>query len=307
MEDVSLDEFSQKHELKVARKLAPEFTASAGPQPAPEELPRFVEFIQREGLLMARYDLANVPVRAYQDKASHFLLNPLERNVPRASATDIVMGDGVDPDAFRHQPKPGSAIHAWRSLELIDASGTPTQRGEIVSFFQHGEGLAIAAALEDETYRVADIVNHMANLRAGFRFELPGFSDSERLGAVCRKAYGFVNHHGYLVNGLPVDYGEGATEVIEALIHSENRPSLDFYRNFAEGDVSRAYIEWLSLIRHIVHAPSHPWVRWQALQAECEKVLKKHSKAMRHLFHLDLPPLTAKQKHGKPRHVLLGK
>lgn len=307
VEDVSLDEFSQKHEMKVARKLAPGFTLSEGPQPGPEELPGFVEFVQREGLLMARYDLANVPVRAYQDKASRFILNPLERNVPRASATDVVVGDGLDPDAHHHQPKPGSAIHAWRSLELIDAGGTPTQRGEIVSFFQHGEGLAIAAALEDETYRVDDLVNHMANLRAGFRFELPGFSDSERLGAVCRKAYGFVNHNGYLVNGLPVDYGEGATEVIAALMHSENRTSLDFYRNFAEGDISRAYIEWLSLIRHIVHAPSHPWARWQALQAECERVLKKHSKAMRHLFHLDLPPLTSKQRHGKPRHVLLAR
>ena len=307
VEDVSLDEFSAKHVFKVARKLSPEFTSPAGPQPAHEELPAFVEFVEREGLIMARYDLAGVPVRAYQDKASRFLLNPLERNVPRASATDIVVGDGVDPASPRHQPKPGSAIHAWRSLELIDASGTPTQRGEIVSFFQHGEGLAIAAALEEETYHVEDIVNHMANLRAGFRFELPGFCDSERMGAVCRKAYGFVNHHGYLVNGLPVDYGEGAMEVIAALIHGEDRTSLDFYRNFAEGDVSRAYIEWLSLIRHIVHAPVHHWARWQALQTECEKVLHRHSKAMRHLFHLDLPPLTAKQKHGKPRHVLLAR
>ena len=307
VEDVTLDEFAQKHQMKVARKLSPEITATAGPQPSPTELPAFLEFVQREGLLMARYSLESVPVCAYQDKASRFVLNPLERNVPRASATDIVMGDGMSSDAPRHQPKPGSAIHAWRSLELIDAGGVPTQRGEIVSFFQHGEGLAIAAALEEENYRVEDIVTHMANLRAGFRFELPGFCDSERLGSVCRKAYGFVNHHGYLVNGLPVDYGEGATEVIAALLHGESRTSLDFYRNFAEGDVSRAYIEWLSLIRHIVHAPRHPWSRWQALQDECERVLKKHSKAMRHLFHLDLPPLTSKQKHGKPRHVLLGK
>ena len=305
VEDVSLDEFDHKHQLKVARKLAPEFTHLAGPQPAPDELPSFVEYIEREGMLMARYDLTRVPVQAYQDKAGHFILQPLERTIPRASATDIFIGDGVEQNPAQHNPKPGSAIHAWRSLELIDASGCPTQRGEIVSFFQHGEGLAIAAALEDETYRVDDLVTHMANLRAGFRFELPGFCASERLGSVCRRAYGFINHHGYLNNGLPIDYGEGAAEIIEALIHSERRAPPETNRGFAEGDVSRAYIEWLSLIRHITHAPTHPWGRWQELQSECARVLKKHSKTMRHLFHLELPPLTSKQRHGKPRHVLL--
>ncbi len=305
VEDVSLDEFHHKHQLKVARKLAPDITQPAGPQPEPEELPAFVECVQREGLLMARYDLSSVPVRAYQDKASHFILNPLQRTIPRASATDIFIGDGDVEQPARHAPRPGSAIHAWRSLGLIDSSGAPTQRGEIVSFFQHGDGLAIAAALEDETYRVEDLALHMANLRAGFRFELPGFSASERLGAICRQVYGFVNHHGYLNNGLPIDYGEGATEVIEALIHHEKRTSLDFHRGYAEGDVSRAYIEWLSLLRHVTHAPAHPWVRWQALQAECVHVLRRHSKAMRHLFHLELPPLTTKQRHGKPRHVVL--
>ena len=46
----------------------------------------------------------------------------------------------------------------------------------------------------------------MANLRAGFRFELAGFCASERLGAACRRAYGFINHHGYLMNGLRQDF-----------------------------------------------------------------------------------------------------
>src|SRR3569623_2112696 len=56
VEDVSLDEFSARHVFKVARKLSPEMTQAAAPQPANEELPAFVEFVEREGLIMARYD-----------------------------------------------------------------------------------------------------------------------------------------------------------------------------------------------------------------------------------------------------------
>jgi hypothetical protein len=33
-------------------------------------------------------------------------------------------------------------------------------------------------------------------------------------------------------------------------------------------------------------------------------MLKHHSATMRHLFHLDLPPLTNKQRDGRPRHYL---
>ena len=76
-------------------------------------------------------------------------------------------------------------------------------------------------------------------------------------------------------------------------------------RGVAEGDLSRAYVEWLSLLRHLVNAPDHPWRRWQALQAEAGRVLKRHDKTLRHLFHLDLPPLTHRQRHGKPKHHLL--
>jgi hypothetical protein len=43
-------------------------------------------------------------------------------------------------------------------------------RGRIVSFFSQGDGLAIAAALEDETYPLDELVYDLANLDAGFRF-----------------------------------------------------------------------------------------------------------------------------------------
>lgn len=296
VEDLSLDEVEVRHQRKIARALAL--------AEAEEALPQFVGFNEREGLVMARYDLRDISVPAYEDRHGRMLFRLLSREVPRRSATEVDLAPDEGPPQHL-EPRPGSPIHTWRSLELIDNYGTPTQRGEIVSYFQHGEGLAIAAALEDETYAVEDLVPHMANLRAGFRFDIPGYCDSERLGAACRRAYGFVNHHGYLSNGLPVDYGEGAAEVIASLLNKEKHASLDYQRGFAEGDVSRAYLEWVSLIRHIVHAPSHPWTRWHDLQAECSKLLKHHNRALRHLFHLEVPPLTAKQRHGKPMHHIL--
>jgi hypothetical protein len=296
------DEVVWREEL--APRYLPKLAAALALPEAPESLPTCCALMEREGLLLARFDLREVLVPAYEDGYGRWLFRVLTRDVVKRSATGIELADATGP-ALQVEPKPGSPIHTWRALELIDNHGAPTQRGEIVSYFQHGEGLAVAAALEDETYAVEDLVPHMANLRAGFRFDIPGYCDSERLGAACRRAYGFVNHHGYLTNGLPVDYGEGAAEVIASLLNREKHASLDYQRGFAEGDVSRAYLEWVSLIRHIVHAPSHPWPRWHELQAECAKVLKHHNRALRHLFHLEVPPLTAKQRHGKPLHHLL--
>ncbi|MBL9117856.1 MAG: DEAD/DEAH box helicase [Verrucomicrobiaceae bacterium] len=299
VDDLSLDELEQKHLQKIERRLTPAWATGQSVS--------LVGYQQRDGLLMARFDLRQLDVTAYEDVHGRFIYEPEERHVPRRSATAIELTTESSEGLETREPKPGSPIHTWRGLELIDSHGVPTTRGEIVSFFQHGEGLAIAAALEDETYLVEDLVLHMANLRAGFRFDIPGYTDSERLAAACRRAFGFVNHHGYLNNGLPLDYGEGAAEVIASLLHKESHRNLGYDRGFGEGDISRAYLEWVSLIRHIVHAPSHSWSRWHDLQAECTKSLKAHTSALRHLFHLDVPPLTAKQKHGKVMHHLLGR
>ena len=46
----------------------------------------------------------------------------------------------------------------------------PTRRGRIVSFFSQGDGLAMAAALEDESYHLDEMIYDVANLDAGFRF-----------------------------------------------------------------------------------------------------------------------------------------
>ena len=267
---------------------------------ADSALPTLLTHSARDGLLHARFDLGEVEVNTYEDSLHHFLLKPQERVVSGSSDSGIETAAQT-----RREPLPGSPIHAWRTLGLIDATGVPTRRGEIFSFFQHGEGLAVAAALEDEGYPLDELIQHCANLRAGSKFELPFACGSERLSAACRAAYGFINHHGYLENGLPVDYGEGAAELLTALLHPELPEVQELRRGVAEGDLSRAYVEWLSLLRHIMHAPAHPWPRWVDFQEAARAALKQHGKVLRHLFHLDLPPLTNKQRHGKVRHFFL--
>ncbi len=277
--------------------------------------PALVEFHERDGVLHARFDLAQLEAEAVEDSHHRCIIEPHERvltrrqdKVEQASSLLATQSGHQDDDptlSQRRPPRPGSPIHAWRQLGLINDSGKPTRRGEIFSFFQGGEGLAVVAALEDETYPVEELVLHIANLRAGMRFDLPAAIASERLSAACRAAYGFLNHHGYLENGLPLDYGEGAAEVLDALLHPDRPGSAELRRGIPEGDLSRAYIEWLSQLRHIHHAPSHEWPRWTALQEAARATLKQHTAALRHLFHLDLPPLTNRQKTGRVRHVLM--
>jgi len=268
--------------------------------------PEFIGTVQKENLVFACFDLSPVEVMAYEDSHQRLLFAPQERGIVVRNETGVHHEDethrGENSD---REPRVGSPIHAWRTLGLIDAQGVPTRRGEIFSFFQHGEGLAICAALEDESYHADELVNHLANLRSGSKFDLPHAAGSERLAAVCRGTYGFINHHGYLENGLPTDYGEGAAELLDALLHPERPGAQDLKAGIAEGDISRAYVEWLSLLRHITHAPAHPWRRWTELKEAAKQTLKHHTKTLRHFFHLDLPPLTNKQRHGKVKHYYL--
>ncbi|MFN7565107.1 MAG: DEAD/DEAH box helicase [Prosthecobacter sp.] len=264
--------------------------------------PEFIGTVEKENLVFACFDLAPVEVMAYEDSHGRLLFRPQERSIVVKNETGVHTPEASTTD---REPRSGSPIHAWRTLGLIDADGVPTRRGEIFSFFQHGEGLAVVAALEDESYPADELVHHMANLRSGSKFDLPQDCGSERLAAVCRGTYGFINHHGYLENGLPVDYGEGAAELLDAMLHPERSGAAEMKVGIAEGDISRAYVEWLSLLRHVMHAPDHSWKRWMALKEAAKAVLKHHTKTLRHFFHLDLPPLTNKQKHGKTKHYLM--
>lgn len=281
----------------------------------PKLLPHFegassLAVAEKEGLLYAQFDFAPLLVEATQDAHGKWIAQAEVRTVERATDTGLT-GTGLE---GLLNARPGTPVHAWRSLGLMESDGAPTRRGIIFSFFQHGEGLAIAAALEDESYPVNELVLHTANLRSDVHFDLPEGGSSERLAAVCRATYGFVNHHGYLEAGLPLGYGEGTAELLgliagvsaTAIANSNsNSKTKGGGREVAEGDLSRAYIEWLSLLRHITRAPAHDWARWSALQQAAGVELEKHLIASQATLRPKLPPLTPKQKHDRPRHYLL--
>ena len=301
LEEISLEEVEVLHGESLTAALRASY--QSGLDQETRGLPALTRTIEKEGLVFAVFDIGAVTVPVHHDSHGVPLFRAQERTQVVKNDTGVHAPETTTSD---RQPRTGSPIHAWRSLGLIDEDGAPTRRGEVFSFFQGGEGLAIAAALEDDGYPIDDLVRHLANLRGGTKFDMPMACDSERLGAICRNTYGFINHQGYLEHGLPPDYGEGTAELLDALLHPESPDARELrQQDVAEGDISRAYIEWLSLLRHIIHAPQHPWQRWQALQEECGKILKHHGKALRHLFYLDLPPLTNKQRHGKTKHHLL--
>jgi len=239
--------------------------------------------IARGRTLFLLAHLREAPLPIYRDDRGRALSSPPERSVEILTETHYT--DTLSGDSF--QPVPGSPAHAWRKLALIDDSGRPTTRGVIFSLFQGGEGLAVAAALEDPHYPADEIILHLANLRAGHRFELdslPGAAalidsiGSDRLAAACRQAYGAVDFEGYLHIGLPPQYGESAAELISVLLAGKlaqlttGATALEF----GPGDVERAYIEWLSLLRHLCNAPDLRHPRWMDLKAAARSELRRH-------------------------------
>jgi hypothetical protein len=184
-----------------------------------------------------------------------------------------------------------SPAYAWRTLGLVENDGTPTRRGIVFSFFQAGEGLAIAAALEDETYPIEDLVFDLANIRAGPRFAGEDAVLGGRLGILCQRVYGRADHPGYLEMGVPAHYGSGASEVVRELIASPGSRYKLTTESLRHGDIERALMEWRSLLRHIIAAPPLEWERWRALKAEATRYIDRSTSPA--LF--ALPPLLAAQ------------
>jgi hypothetical protein len=160
---------------------------------------------------------------------------------------------------------------------LIDPSGRPTRRGIIFSFFQHAEGLAIAAALEEEKYGIDDLIFDLANLRAGPRFAGDESPFGGRIGLSCQKASDRADIPGYLNLGVPLDYGAGASETIRAHVIDHLPRSKLLTESLRVGDFERAFVEWRSLLRHIVWAPSHDWDRWCDLKNAAAAMLEQTS------------------------------
>ena len=124
------------------------------------------EFILRGKVLRARLRYDQATILGWRDNRGKVLINPTLRKVRRIYDSPFKEGSAdskVNLDDL-------SPAEAWFKLGLIDADCVPTPRGEIFSLFHGGEGLAVAVSLEDETYAVDEIVEDLANLRAGHRF-----------------------------------------------------------------------------------------------------------------------------------------
>jgi hypothetical protein len=226
------------------------------------------EFVDRGGVLRVRLRYENATVLGWKDARGKILLNPPLRKTTRIFESPFIEKKQADDLESLSTLYPAEV---WAKLGLIDSNGIPTQRGTIFSFFSKGEGLAVAVALEDLSYPIEELVHDLANLRAGHRFRAYAKSES-RLALVCREAFGFKNCPGYLKNGLPVEYGDGAHE---ALRHWQETPlsSSEFSEDLSTGDMERVAIEWRSLLHLISQAPKLDFERWQSLQKAARKLV----------------------------------
>lgn len=206
-----------------------------------------------------------------QDLHGKWLIEPPRRRVAVSTEVSYARQSGET-----WNPPPGSAARAWRTLGLVDEYGRPTTRGRVFSRFQAGEGLMVAAALENKDYPLEQLANHLANLRGGPRFaELDG-RGSDRLAMAAREVYGHVDFPGYLSAGLCEAYGEATWEAIEHHSHSGLRDLRE--HQISTGDIERAILEWQSLLRHIIHAPDPHAPRWDELQTAASAALQHTTK-----------------------------
>lgn len=241
-----------------------------------------VRFKKLAHKIIAEVSLAEHKMRVPVDRHGVALFKPIERDVlPHdCSVCSLV------PVCRQLSTSTGTAL-LWRRLKLIDAEGAPALRGRVVSFFMQGDGLAIAAALEDESYPVDELVYDLANLDAGFRFCGEENRWAGRLAMVCQAAYGLQPIPGYLENGVPPKYGSGA-ELVVASAHKNPLSKHEWITEFlGAGDIDRVIIEWRSTLRQIAHAPALEWPRWIELQKLAREILHETESPTA----TELPPL----------------
>jgi superfamily II DNA/RNA helicase len=179
----------------------------------------------------------------------------------------------------------------WRRLGLVGPDGVPTRRGRIVSFFHSGDGLAVAAALEDESLSIEELSYELANLHAGHRFANGDARWDGRIALACRRLFGTQTFTGYLDQGVPPEYGAGAEE-IAADVHRDPYGKDGWATEFLGiGDIDRMIIEWRSILRQVAHAPDLEWPRWESLKDRAKSILRETDSPTL----TDLPPLDYQQ------------
>lgn len=229
-----------------------------------------IRYVTSPPKIVAYLSLAELTLRVPVDALGVALWKPDERDVlpPDCARCELV-------PVCRQLPTATGTAMLWRRLGLVDAGGAPTRRGRIVSFFSQGDGLAIAAVLEDASYPMDELLYDLANLDAGFRFCGDDNRWGGRLAIVCHQAYGLQSVPGYLENGLPPKYGAGAEQVVSAVRRNPAAKHAWITDLVGAGDIDRVIIEWRSLLRRISHAPPLEWPRWQELQQRARDLLQE--------------------------------
>jgi superfamily II DNA/RNA helicase len=242
-----------------------------------------VGFQDQAQRIAALVSIADLTLRVAVDRHGVAIWKPVEREVLPADCAQCALVP-----VCRQLPTSTGVALLWRRLGLVDAAGVPTLRGRVVSFFTQGDGLAIAAALEEETYPLDEMVYDLANLDAGFRFAGEDINRwGGRLGIVCHEKYGLQSIPGYLENGVPPKYGAGAEQIVASVHKNPLNKQVWTTDLLGPGDIDRVIIEWRSLLRQIAHAPDLAWPRWRSLQALARTILNETASPTL----TDLPPL----------------
>jgi superfamily II DNA/RNA helicase len=246
-----------------------------------------VSFEQEAARIMARVSIAELKMRVPVDRHGVGLWKPVEREVLPADCARCALVA-----VCRELPTSTGVALLWRRLGLVDPAGVPTRRGRVVSFFTQGDGLAIAAALEDSSYPLEELVYDVANLDGGFRFCGDDINRwGGRLAIACHNAYGLQSVPGYLENGVPPKYGAGAEQVVASVHKDPGSKHAWITPLVGAGDIDRVIIEWRSLLRQVSHAPDQDWPRWRAFQGLTKTLLNETQSPTL----TELPPLEYEQ------------
>jgi len=255
-----------------------------------------IKFVNQAQRILAYTSLADLTMRVPVDKQGVALWKPVEREVLPYDCAQCSLVE-----TCKVLPTTTGTALTWRRLQLVDAKGKPTLRGRVVSCFQQGDGLAIAAALEDERYPLDELIYDIADLDAGFRFCGDENRYGGRLAIACHEKFQLQTFPGYLENGLPPKYGAGAEIVVQSVHQNPLNKSNWVTDLLGAGDIDRAIIEWRSLLRQIAHAPELEWPRWQAFQALAKTILNETESPTL----TELPPLEYHQRRRVDHRLIM--